>query len=66
VSDRGNDKQWQDNSDGWVKAMTKSKEKKERKLKNFDYCAHDDFEWCEVCKYDSIGAPYETNDMENI
>jgi len=25
-----NDKRWQDNSDGWVKAMTKSKEQKER------------------------------------
>ena len=26
-----NDKQWQDNSDGWVTAMNKSKEKKRAK-----------------------------------
>ena len=62
--DRGNDKQWQDNSDGWVTAMTKSKEKKEAKL--LEVCDHDDFEWCEVCQYHSDGALYETKNMENV
>tara|TARA_R110001592_G_scaffold223041_3_gene478456 strand:- start:560 stop:766 length:207 start_codon:yes stop_codon:yes gene_type:complete len=61
--DRGNDKQWQDNSDGWVTAMTKSKEKKEAKL--LGTCDHNDFEWCEVCKYDNQGAEYITN-FKNI
>jgi hypothetical protein len=58
-----NDKRWQDNSDGWVKAMHESREKKE--IKALDHCEHDDFEWCEVCKYDNQGAEYITN-FKNI
>ena len=51
-----NDKQWQENSDGWVKAMTISKEKKEakRKLQDMEY-KHGDLEWCEGCAYDING-----------
>ena len=52
-----NDKQWQDNSDGWVKAMTISKEKKEST--RILTCEHDITEWCEVCHYDEHGAKYE-------
>ena len=52
-----NSKRWQDNSDGWVTAMTKSKEKKEstRILE----CDHPIEEWCEVCQYDEKGDRYE-------
>tara|TARA_B100001094_G_C18178506_1_gene799378 strand:- start:2088 stop:2279 length:192 start_codon:yes stop_codon:yes gene_type:complete len=51
-----NDKQWQENSDGWVKAMTISKEKKEAKRKLQDMeCNHGDLEWCEGCAYDING-----------
>jgi len=52
-----NSKRWQDNSDGWVKAMTLSKEKKEstRILE----CDHPIEEWCEVCQYDEKGDRYE-------
>ena len=61
-----NSKQWQDSSDGWVKTMNESKARKEKKLKNFDFCSHDDFEWCEVCQYDSTGQKYniEFEDFE--
>ena len=53
-----NDKQWQDSSDGWVKTMNESKE---RKAKNkLDYCKHDDFEWCELCHFDEKGEKYDT------
>ena len=34
-----NSKQWQDNSDGWVKTMHESREKKEAKL--LEVCDHD-------------------------
>ena len=40
-----NDKRWQDNSDGWVKATEESRKRKENKGK----CDHEDFEWCENC-----------------
>ena len=49
-----NDKQWQDSSDGWVKTMNESKERKENN--KLDYCKHDDFEWCELCHFDEEGA----------
>ena len=41
-----NSKRWQDNSDGWVETMNKSKK---RKLAKYGQCNHDDFEWCDVC-----------------
>ena len=40
-----NSKRWQDNSDGWVKAMHESRKKKLAKQK----CNHGDFEWCDNC-----------------
>jgi hypothetical protein len=55
-----NDKQWQNNSDGWVTAMNKSKEKKQAKREQ-DYntahgiCDHGDTEWCDTCAYDING-----------
>ena len=52
-----NSKQWQDSTDGWVRAMNISKEKKEAARK--DVCEHDDLEWCEVCQYDENGAAYD-------
>ena len=52
----GNSKRWQDNSDGWVKTMTESKEKKQAKLELLrGECHHGDMEWCEVCAYDING-----------
>lgn len=55
-----NDKQWQENSDGWVTAMNKSKEKKRaRKMhkrhSDTGVCNHGDFEWCDVCAFDING-----------
>jgi len=50
-----NSKQWQDNSDGWVTAMHKSRERKEQ-LK-LDECNHPIEEWCAVCSVD-----YETRE----
>ena len=51
-----NDKQWQDNSDGWVKTMTESKERKKAIRDREDMeCKHGDFEWCEGCAYDVNG-----------
>jgi len=50
-----NDKRWQDNSDGWVKAMHASKEKKEAKLRIEGNCNHDDLEWCDTCAFDLNG-----------
>jgi len=50
-----NSKQWQDNSDGWVTAMHKSRERKEQ-LK-LDECNHQIEEWCAVCSVD-----YETRE----
>jgi hypothetical protein len=52
-----NDKRWQDNSDGWVKTMNESKERKE--MKRIDSCNHGDFEWCELCWFDENGEKYE-------
>jgi len=52
-----NSKRWQDSSDGWVKTMTESKEKKEST--RILTCDHGDFDWCEVCKYDENGAAYD-------
>ena len=51
-----NDKRWQENSDGWVKAMTESKERKEakRELERME-CKHGDLEWCDGCAYDISG-----------
>jgi len=51
-----NDKRWQDNSDGWVKSMHESREKKEKQRME---CNHDIEEWCEVCQYDENGDKYE-------
>ena len=51
-----NSKRWQDSSDGWVKTMTESKERKEAKRKLQDMeCNHGDLEWCEGCAYDING-----------
>ena len=58
-----NDKQWQDSSDGWVKTMNESKERKENN--KLDYCKHDDFEWCELCHFDEQGEQL-TLDFDNI
>lgn len=53
----GNSKRWQDNSDGWVKTMTESKEKKEiRRQMLQGKCNHGDLGWCEVCAYDINGV----------
>ena len=52
-----NSKQWQDSSDGWVKTMTESKERKEAKQQ--EVCNHGDFDWCEVCHYDEHGEKYD-------
>jgi len=52
-----NSKQWQDNSDGWVKTMHESREKKEV-LKRGE-CDHPIEEWCELCQYDEKGEKYE-------
>ena len=54
-----NSKQWQDNSDGWVAAMHKSRERKEQ-LK-LDECNHPIEEWCIVCSVD-----YETGEKYNF
>ena len=56
-----NDKQWQDNSDGWVTAMNKSKAKKRAKKmhqRNAEtgVCDHGDLEWCDVCAFDVDGT----------
>jgi len=51
-----NDKRWQDNSDGWVKAMHASKEKKEAKRRVEGNCNHDDLEWCDTCAFDTDGV----------
>jgi len=53
-----NSKQWQDNSDGWVKAIHKSnKRKNELKLNE---CHHKIEEWCAVCSYDcETGEKYD-------
>ncbi len=50
-----NDKRWQDSSDGWVKAMHKSRIRKEQLKK--DQCDHPIEEWSIVCSYD-----YETGE----
>ena len=50
-----NSKQWQDNSDGWVKTMHESRERKEQLQK--DQCDHPIEEWYAVCRYD-----YETGE----
>ena len=52
-----NSKQWQDSTDGWVRAMNISKEKKAAARK--DVCEHDDLEWCVVCQYDENGEAYD-------
>jgi hypothetical protein len=52
-----NSKQWQDNSDGWVKTMHASREKKE--VLKLGECTHSIEEWCEVCQYDENGDKYE-------
>jgi hypothetical protein len=57
VSKPTNSKQWQENSDGWVKTMHESREKKEAKL--LEICDHDIEEWCEYCQYDENGEKYE-------
>ena len=54
-----NDQRWQDNSDGWVKAMHISRERKE--LLKLDECNHSIEEWCVVCSYD-----YETGERINL
>ena len=41
-----NSKQWQENSDGWVKAMHESRERKEKAKQE---CDHGDFGWCDNC-----------------
>ena len=56
----GNSKQWQDNSDGWVKAMHESSAKKSAKRqehynRTHGICDHGDLEWCDVCAYDVNG-----------
>lgn len=56
----GNSKQWQDNSDGWVKAMHESSAKKSAKRQathnaQLGICDHGDTEWCDVCAYDING-----------
>jgi|TARA_Y100000401_G_scaffold35852_1_gene26849 hypothetical protein len=43
-----NDKEWQETSDGWVKAMHESRERKE---KLNEECNHPIEEWCDTCKY---------------
>ena len=43
-----NDKQWQDASDGWVKSMHESRERKE-KLREQELCNHGDYGWCDNC-----------------
>ena len=51
-----NSKRWQESSDGWVKTMTESKERKEAKRNLQDMeCNHSDLEWCEGCAYDING-----------
>jgi hypothetical protein len=52
-----NSRQWQESSDEWVKAMHKSRKKKE--AKRLLVCDHGDLEWCEVCQYDENGEKYE-------
>lgn len=53
---QGNSKQWQDNSDGWVKTMNESKEKKQAKRELLrGECFHGDMDWCEVCAFDTSG-----------
>ena len=46
-----NDKRWQDNSDGWVKTMNESKERKEKQ--SIYTCNHGDFELCHHYSYDT-------------
>ena len=43
-----NDKQWQETSDGWVKTMHESRERKEKAKQE---CNHPIEEWCDTCKY---------------
>ena len=43
-----NDKEWQETSDGWVKAMHESRERKE---KLNEECNHPIEEWWDTCKY---------------
>lgn len=55
-----NDKQWQDNSDGWVTAMNKSKDKKRKHREaqhklDSEVCKHGDLEWCDFCAVDMDG-----------
>jgi|TARA_R110001599_G_scaffold264937_1_gene465480 hypothetical protein len=50
-----NDKRWQDNSDGWVKAMNASKAKKEAQRRVEGNCNHDDWSWCDTCAFDTNG-----------
>lgn len=56
----GNSKQWQDNSDGWVKAMHESSAKKAAQReqhynRTHGICDHGDTEWCDVCAFDITG-----------
>ena len=44
-----NSKRWQESSDGWVKTMHESRERKE-KLKKQE-CNHPIEEWCDNCRY---------------
>jgi len=51
-----NSKRWQDNSDGWVKTMHESREKKEQAKEE---CNHPIEEWCENCQYNQYGTRYD-------
>lgn len=60
VCGMGNSKQWQDNSDGWVKAMHESSAKKAAQReqhynRTHGICDHGDTEWCDVCAVDVNG-----------
>ena len=50
-----NDKRWQENSDGWVKTMNESKERKAEKRRLEGACNHDDWSWCDTCAFDRNG-----------
>ena len=52
-----NSKRWQESSDGWVKTMHESRERKE-KLKKQE-CNHPIEEWCENCMYTIDGEKLE-------
>ena len=51
-----NSKRWQDSSDGWVKTMHESRERKERLKQE---CNHPIEEWCENCMYTIDGEKLE-------